>query len=467
MLIATAVGALSWILDPAPPAEPSRTYRLRITSVEPLQVGVQASLPPSQTLSTSDYGAWSQPRGWSTFVRELEARTADGSSLAVIEDGAGWSLEVRDSEDVHLSYTVDLSHMGWPTWPDGPRTTSGYDGPDGAFVLLGALLVHAEGDGPGEIVFEGEEWGRVAAPFESTGPRTFRMESVRSGVENAIAFWVDELTETSVGDLRVQIVNLGGASETSLFAALARDALDEFAGIFRASPSGELLAIVYPDAWDTGEAYTDSFVLSTTRQLTDGCIAVWGQSVAHELFHRWLGQEIRGVSWADSNWFMEGATDYVASLFLVRSGYVGVDVFLDQLEKRAAFHRLYHKGPPFAGLDLVSAGADKGPNNAAIYDGGWLTALAIDVRLQQETDGRMSIEDFLHDLRSFCREVDGGYRIEDLEQLLSEASGTEFGPFFDRHVRGAEPLASGVRSKAASRGRVKTGQLGDPGRVLV
>ena len=115
-------------------------------------------------------------------------------------------------------------------------------------------------------------------------------------------------------------------------------------------------------------------------------------------------------------------------------------MFLDQLEKRAAFHRLYHKGPPFAGLDLVSAGADKGPNNAAIYDGGWLTAFAIDVRLQQLSDGQVGVEQFLRRLHEFCSVVEGGYATEDLVQILNETSRSDFGPFFDRHVRGAEPL---------------------------
>ena len=294
MSIAPALCALAWLTCGLTAGEPASTYRLRISSTVPLEVSVRATLPASKGLSMSDYGAWSQPRGWATFVRELEVGAEDGAALQPIVDGSGWQLPAGNANGTALSYTVDLSHLSWPTWPDGPRTTSGLRTPDGTFVLLGALLIQVDRDGPCELVFEGEEWGRVAAPFERTGARTFRMDSLRLGAENAIAFQLDELTETFVGDLRVQVAALGRVSETTQLSALVNDALEEFARTFRAPQRGQLLALVYPDAWDTGEAYTDSFVLATTSPLTEDRVAVWGQSVAHELFHRWLGATCAG-----------------------------------------------------------------------------------------------------------------------------------------------------------------------------
>ena len=429
--------SLSWLPQPVAHAQDA-VFRIQRAGVDGLRFHVEAVLGSSERMGMSDYGAWSQPRGWATFIENLRVSDSEGA-LAVASAESGWKVGATEDATIQVSYEVDLSHADWPEWPDGPRTTSAYHDSGAAFTLMGALLVYTSSEQPCRIEFDGPGWGHVAAPFEPVRPGVFMAESVRRATENAIAFGDLEITELFVDSMRVQLALFGeNAQSTALFSKIAGDALRSYAALFGTKLDGEWLAVAYPDRWDTGEAYEDSFVLATTTTLSDNGVAIWGQSVAHELFHRWNGQLIRGESWADTNWFLEGVTDYIASLFLVRSGLVSEEVFLDQLEKRAAFYRLYRKGPPFTGVDLVTAGANKGVNNAALYDGGWLTAMALDVELQGRTRGASGIEDLLRRLLHWSKTESSGYDQEVLLQLLEAISGTDFRPFFDRFVSGTE-----------------------------
>ncbi len=435
------LAALALLLASAPAvgAQAGAAYRIRVVESDALRLQVDAVVSSGERLVVSDYGAWSQPRGWASFVEDL--RVADSSGpLEVSPVDAGWRVAATDEARFQLSYTVDLSHATWPEWPDGPRTTAAFRESGAVFALVGALLVYTSDEEACELTFEGAGWGRIAAPFESPRPGEFRVASVQLATKNVFAYGALDVVERTVGAMHVQVLLLGeNASAAPLFSELTEAALESFAELFEAELEGELLAIVYSDRWDTGEAYEDSYVLATTTPLTNDNVAIWGQSVAHELFHHWNGAEIRGHDWADSNWFGEGTTDYIASLFLIRRGFVGADVFLDQLEKHAAFYRLYRKGPPFSGVDLVSAGANKGVNNAAIYDGGWLTAFALDLELQERTGGDVGLEDFMCNLLRWTSVTDAGYTNEDLLGLLEEISGSDFAPFFQRHVAGTEP----------------------------
>lgn len=421
-------------------AQALASYRLTVAESGELRVRVEAVVSAGERLAMSDYGAWSQPRGWASFVHDLRVTDTSGPLEVTPLDG-GWRVAATDEPQLGLSYEVDLSHAAWSEWPDGPRTTSAYSASGSTFGLLGTLLAFTSAEESCELVFQGPGWGRVVAPFESPRPGVFQVESVGRATKNVFAFGTLEVVELSVGALHVQAILFGeNARSAALFTDVVRSALESFSALFETGLDGELLAIVYPDRWDTGEAYDDSFVLATTHPLVDDDVAIWGQSIAHELFHRWLGARIQSRSWADGNWFSEGVTDYVASLFLVRRGLVGADVFLDQLEKHAAFHRLYHKGPPFQGLDLVSAGSNKGVNNAAIYDGGWLTAFALDLELQERSGGAVGIEEFLQRLLLWSSGSGEGYDNEVLVELLDELSGSRFQPFFFHHVEGTRPL---------------------------
>ena len=115
------LAATSLLLAAPPGQEEPGTYRLRIAQAAPLRIAVQAVVPSSAKLSMSDYGAWSQERGWAQFVDGMEVRDAEGRLLEATWDGSAWRLPASGEHPLSLSYVVDLSHVDWAAWPEGPR----------------------------------------------------------------------------------------------------------------------------------------------------------------------------------------------------------------------------------------------------------------------------------------------------------------------------------------------------------
>ena len=94
-LIVLMAATLISTTDPAI-QEPDDSIRYEITFCEdlPTRARVRASMPYSQTLFISKYGAWSQSNGWGTYIDELKVADEQGQRLAVEHDErCTWSIE--------------------------------------------------------------------------------------------------------------------------------------------------------------------------------------------------------------------------------------------------------------------------------------------------------------------------------------------------------------------------------------
>lgn len=175
---------------------------------------------------------------------------------------------------------------------------------------------------------------------------------------------------------------------------------------------------------------------------------------SHEYFHLWNVKRIRPAAVAGSDlateayfndlWAYEGVTSYYDDLALVRAGVLPADKYLGRLA-RLATRIDCAPGEQRQSLAESSFDAwlkfyrpDENTPNAVVsyYGKGALLALALDLKLRSETEGRVSMDDVMEAAWDRYGDTDTPVPDGGLERIAAEVSGLELDAFFDRHVRG-------------------------------
>jgi predicted metalloprotease with PDZ domain len=174
---------------------------------------------------------------------------------------------------------------------------------------------------------------------------------------------------------------------------------------------------------------------------------------AHEIFHAWNVKRIRPAEmwpydYSRENvtpllWFSEGVTDYYASKTLLRAGFYDREQFtrslaavVGGLEGNEA--RTY-VSPADASITTWLRARTLFPYDISFYDQGNALGLLLDLSLLRDTKGAAGLDEVM---RRLYRDYYGrgrGFTTEDLVKVVSAVGGKDYGPFFDRYVRGTEP----------------------------
>ncbi|MDR0717246.1 MAG: PDZ domain-containing protein [Azoarcus sp.] len=159
----------------------------------------------------------------------------------------------------------------------------------------------------------------------------------------------------------------------------------------------------------------DSLPYRGMKGVPDGYKAYLGLC-SHEYFHAWNVERIKPAAFipldlARENytrllWMFEGFTSYYDDLALVRAGVIGADDYLGLLAKTASS---VLKTPGRRRQSVAESSFDawthyyrqngNSPNAiVSYYTKGALIALALDLRLRAESDGRLSLDDLMRAL---------------------------------------------------------------------
>jgi predicted metalloprotease with PDZ domain len=189
---------------------------------------------------------------------------------------------------------------------------------------------------------------------------------------------------------------------------------------------------------------------------------------SHEYFHTWHVKRIKPAvfvpydyqkeNYTSLLWLFEGFTTYYDDLMLVRSGVMDVQGYFRRLQ-RIMTNVLRSSGRLKQSMADASFDAwikyyrqDENAPNALVnyYTKGALLAMALDLTLREQTDGKQSLDDVMRVLwqrygKDFYEkpETQRGIAEDEFEALIDEVTGMKWKRFFDRHVRGADdvPLA--------------------------
>jgi predicted metalloprotease with PDZ domain len=182
---------------------------------------------------------------------------------------------------------------------------------------------------------------------------------------------------------------------------------------------------------------------------------LWGNYLVHELFHHWNGNMIAGNDekqyFGTTEWFAEGATEYVANRTLVRTGMIDRDTFLRKMETNIGMYEFWTWAAPFQGVSLQDAGAKtalpmpegtiaKTYNRPGVYSGGWVASFCLDTMIQTDTQGARGLDDVFRLMFTRFGLTGKQWVPQDLVQAVSATAGAEFSGFFQKYVFATNPL---------------------------
>ncbi len=228
------------------------------------------------------------------------------------------------------------------------------------------------------------------------------------------------------------------------------------------------------------------------RQDISGGLAEALELASHEFFHAWNVKRLRPAglgpfdytreSYTNALWFAEGVTTYFSCVFFYRSGLWTREQFLERLAgeirtleaeparrtvsaESSSFHAwFYDRSPQMQQTNFANTTIN-------YYNKGAVLGLLLDLEIRARSEGRKSLNDVVLSMyRKFYEAppesyylAGRGYADDDLVAAASEAAGSDMKDFFDRYIRGAEPLPyDPILSAAGLRLRVATAKDAPP-----
>ncbi|HUF64972.1 MAG TPA: hypothetical protein VMM17_03265, partial [Gemmatimonadaceae bacterium] len=365
-------------------------------------------------------------QGWPALVRNLRVLNESGAQLPAIGAGAaGWVLPAG-GRNVTVVYDVDyrlLVDHGWPA----PRE-SAYADDSTLFIVARSLFVGSDAPGPISVRFVVPAGWRVVAPWAPNGdPHTFRVESFDQLANNALAVTRAPAATVRAGGVTLQTVTFGRwQSRSAEITAALRAHAATFARLFDDDTEHHYLAAFLEAERTGGEAYLDSYAMQADPS---SAASAWGRLVAHELFHYWNGQRLRGEDYIASQWFAEGITEYFALLSMAQNGLMTEQEMLDQLSSR-----LWASQGMTA--SLVESGGRK---NAAFYGRAAITGLLLDLLLREQTANRRGLPDLMRALWREYGRPERPYKLAELYAAASAVAGIDVGPRIRAWVERSDP----------------------------
>ena len=214
--------------------------------------------------------------------------------------------------------------------------------------------------------------------------------------------------------------------------------------------------------------------LTSTQIIESGALADPGvyedalDAIAHEFFHVWNVKRLRPIElgpWDFTRpantrglWIAEGITNYYGHLMQRRAGLWTDAKLLSTLSQQitevenSPGRRLMSAEESSLSAPFIDDAPHAQQTNLAntsisYYPKGEVLGLVLDLLIRGKTEGRASLDDVMRRMyEEFYLESPNatyylrgrGYRPEDFERGVSEASGTDMSDFFKRYVRGVE-----------------------------
>ena len=179
---------------------------------------------------------------------------------------------------------------------------------------------------------------------------------------------------------------------------------------------------------------------------------------SHEYLHLYLVKRIRPKVFDRVDytrevytrllWAMEGTTDYLSHLVLLRAGLLSPEVYLRDTAESIRMYRTL-PGRLHQSLEEASLAAwvdfyhryEESPNRSiSYYVKGDLVSLCLDLELRSRTGGARSLETVYRELWRSHGKPMRGIGEDELEGLVASASGVDVRSFFDDYVRGTKEV---------------------------
>lgn len=420
--------------------------------------------------------AWSPGRyaiyDFAKNAQEFEATGAQGQQLHWTKmDKQTWRVETRGSGGiVRARYKVFANDLNG-TFSQFDTTHANVDG--------GSVYMYVAGhkQDPLTLTVEAPQgWKLISGFSESTEQRSFTVASYDLLIDTPLEISSECSLEQFVEHgktIRVAVhsFDVQDKDRSKLLGSLQKIVRSEMAEM--PEPDFHHYTFIFHFAPDIS-AGDGMEHLNSTQVIVRGSLAGGGlgealETGAHEFFHVWNVKRLRPAAlgpfdytrenYTRSLWFAEGVTSYCAYWHLLRSGAWTREDFLKRLGEEI---RMLETGPGRALMSAESSSFhawfyDRSPQmqetnfaNSTIsyYNKGALLGLLLDLEVRSRTGGQKTMQDVIRSMYQMFYEAPAagaygrgqGYEEEDILKAMNSVSGSDFTPFFDRYVRGTEPL---------------------------
>ncbi|HLA12202.1 MAG TPA: hypothetical protein VJ023_16565 [Pyrinomonadaceae bacterium] len=421
----------------------SARYRIAFSQDKPQQLLVEAQLPVTGgRIFMNPFGADQLPDGWATFIRDLQAVDSSEHPLQIKSLGnATWQLGNNYVGEVKLSYKVNLS-FAYEKWPAG-NEQAGFYQDKSLFLVTRPLFITSEHAGKRQVTFDVPAGWKISSPWQPSlnDKRTFIAQDRTDLLSNTVVLGHHAEHRFQEGPFTFVLALPGEISESAdLIVSTLKKPVSAYYRVFdQTPPSIFMMTLFYADQED-GEGYSRSAALTTKDKVSPDTLILWGNTLAHELFHFWNGHQMYGEPRQEREWFSEGFTEYYANRTLVRERLISEELFIKKMEKHIAMYLYFKWAPAFTGVSIQQAGTRKSYYRPGVYQGGWTVAFCLDVLIREQSKGNKSLDDFMRSMYKQFGLTRKTYGVQDIVRTATETAGTDLSEFFKKYVSGNETI---------------------------
>ena len=374
--------------------------------------------------------------GWATFVHKLAVNDANGQSVNAEYDGDGcWRLDSNGR--VIASYTMLLMHDKFPNRPGDDELA--YAGDWGQFWTGRALFIEGKPAREVSVEFSLPQGWAVTAPWPSAGDSglTFVPPDTDALFDSGFMLGTHQSRQFNQGDAAIHmgLTGTGPLARGDELVAILSTALGAFTDLHEASPVGDLAVFLARGRILGGGVMGQTISILVVDEVSDEFMPTLSYILIHEAFHLW-NANLNYANQSDMYWFSEGFAEYFTHLQMQQQGLVDAKTLLGMFEERASLY-----AATAGQLSMVDAGQQKLDHYDLIYSGGMLAALALDMHVQQSSDGRYHLKDVMPAFYArFGVDSDTRLDLSTFASVIEEQTGADSREILRQHVAGPHVL---------------------------
>jgi predicted metalloprotease with PDZ domain len=367
--------------------------------------------------------------GWPTLISGLAATDRHGKRIELVgAKDEGWRLERPVSGRIRLRYLVDFALFAKAGWPS-PLESVVADEEHVAVSARALFVTTAKWQGA-DVSFDVPKGWLTAAPWDRNSKGLYRASSKLDLTDNFVMFSTRRASVVRAAGFTLQVTAMGHWKPLRPLVVQTLQAIVSREVALMGYAQREVYNVLLVPTMDTGgQAYRQTFAYAFADP-NGANRGVWANTMAHEIFHYWNYARLQGADYASTQWFQEGFTEYVANLTVVGAGIISPADFLEKLGTHVGNYRRLT-------TTLEAIGTKKGP---PLYSAGALVAFTFDVMIRKATGGRRDIGTFFRNLWRYTRGGESKYAWSDIEASLRGAAQLDWRGFYERHIKGGDPL---------------------------
>ena len=393
-------------------------------------------------------------RDFSSNVRLLKARTQDNETIDIQrKDKSTWKIMNGDSRTFTITYEVYAGSLS---------VRESHIDSTHAYVNGASVFMYLEGykDQSVELIIKPYEGWKISTGMEKSGENRYRATNYDIFIDSPIEIGTHRSFFFTVEGKEHEIAIYGTGNENAdRIVDDTKKIVDAYREMMGGLPYKRYLFIFHLLNGTGGglEHHNSTTIEFEKFDFADpNRYKLFLSIVSHEFFHIWNVKRIKPAELGPFNykeethttllWVSEGITEFYGNLMLLRAGIYSKEDYFKHLSE---IIKIYERTPGTkyesasdssfdAWIKLYKFSPNLINSYVSYYLKGEILGMMLNSRICEYTKGARNLDElFKHMMEKYNR--DGkGFTEKDLLAALTDISGLDFVPFFNRYVRGTE-----------------------------